>query len=116
MDFKIFNELVDRRLKLTKDVLKKKGDEYATKDALFNFKRGAGITGTTPAKVLLGYLTKHLVSVLDIIDGKNNTESVVDEKIGDCINYFILLEAILAEERWNEASDNVDKEIKLKGS
>ena len=42
---------------------------------------------------------KHLVSVMDLVHGKLKSEPVmVDEKIGDMINYLILLEAVLKEE------------------
>jgi len=99
MNFDKFNKIVERRCDLIKSVLAKKGAEYADADALSNFKRGAAITGGTSEEVLLGYMTKHLVSVIDLIKGKNNTEEVATEKIGDTINYLILLEGLLKERR-----------------
>jgi len=43
--------------------------------------------------------TKHLVSVIDMIFDfpAEPEESVINEKIGDSINYLILLEALLKE-------------------
>ncbi|AJP62037.1 hypothetical protein [ANMV-1 virus] len=45
-------------------------------------------------------LMKHIVSVLDLIEWSETmpariTEALVDEKIGDTINYMILLESLL---------------------
>ena len=44
-------------------------------------------------------MTKHLVSIKDIVaDNKPVDATVVSEKIGDVINYLILLEAMLNEQ------------------
>ena len=49
----------------------------------------------------MGFMLKHIVSINDIIEqskeGKLPSREVIDEKIGDVINYFILLEACLVE-------------------
>lgn len=100
-----FNQILEARLEKTKKVLYAKADEYAREDRLHNFKRGAKVRGNgrTQAEVCLDYLTKHLVSVLDLVDdcAAGRLEKVAllkDEKIGDAINYLILLEAIFDEE------------------
>lgn len=55
--------------------------------------------GGTPAQNLWGFLKKHLTSVLDLVDGsKPVTKAMVDEKVGDAINYLVLLEAVLLED------------------
>lgn len=97
-----FNELLDRRLLLIKNVLESKSKEYAsTTDKLHNFKRAAQINNTHPARELHGFLTKHLVSYLDILNKVENGEyipmEIIDEKLGDIINYFILQEAVFSE-------------------
>ena len=100
MDTVAFNKVVDRRIRRVQDVLAGKAKEYAIGDRLYNFKRAATILGTTPEKALAGMFMKHLVSVLDLIEGSTeSTELMVDEKIGDAINYLILLEAIFKERR-----------------
>jgi hypothetical protein len=45
-------------------------------------------------------MLKHIVSVFDLVqwadtEGDMLTEAVIDEKIGDTINYLILLEGLL---------------------
>ena len=93
-----FGLLLDERLASIKAVLGSKAKEYAIGDRLYNFKRAAEIARTTPQKALFGMFLKHLVSVLDLIEGSiPPTDHLINEKIGDTINYLILLEAILKE-------------------
>lgn len=96
-----FDKLLNRRIDLIKKVLSSKAKEYATDDRLHNFKRAAKIAECSPAQALKGMLLKHLVSVFDLIDENAIDEiisaNMVDEKIGDSINYLILLEALLVE-------------------
>lgn len=90
-----FNEIVEYRINRIREVLQKKAKEYATEDRLHNFKIAARILNTSPEKALLGMAMKHAVSVLDLIEGRNLEQHIVDEKVGDLINYCILLEAML---------------------
>ena len=97
-----FNGLLTRRLDLTKRVLASKGEEYATDvDRLHNFKEGAKLLRSSVPACVFSYASKHLVSIADIVAATNQgtypDRDVVDEKIGDAINYLILLEAALAE-------------------
>lgn len=103
-----FDDMLRTRLNKTLAVLKSKAAEYATDDdRLHNFKRAAkdfpsmeGI-GTTPADTLVGMMRKHWVSIADIVDrhgcGESVSPALIDEKIGDAVNYLILLEAVLLE-------------------
>lgn len=91
-----FNTLLEYRLAESKAVLASKAKEYATDDRLHNFKVAASVNNTTPAKALWGMASKHLVSVMDIINSKQPySDDHIDEKLGDLINYLILLEAVL---------------------
>jgi hypothetical protein len=94
-----FNTLVDARIEKIRATLKKKAGEYAQNDdRLYNFRKAAAVDGETPARALWGMAKKHLVSVMDLKDGLlPSTPEMVDEKIGDMINYLILLEAVLLE-------------------
>lgn len=100
MDSEQFSAIVKRRIDLIKVILRNKGREYAsTADRLYNFKVASRLLDTTPEKALLGMLSKHLVSVFDLIESPTNrTPEMIDEKLGDTINYFILLEAVLKEQ------------------
>ena len=105
MNSQDFDKIVANRIEKIKSVLSSKAKEYAKGDRLYNFKRAAEIERVTTEKALLGMWTKHIVSVLDLIEGSlAATEYMVNEKIGDAINYLILLEAVLTE---NETNMNV---------
>jgi len=96
-----FNEVVEARIEKIRKVLANKAGEYAKNDDRYhNFNTAARILGTTPEKALKGMLVKHEVSVMDLIDWAENcpeklTSGLIDEKIGDNINYLILLEGML---------------------
>ena len=102
MSPKEFEQMLDERLVKIRTVLSSKAKEYSSNDdRLHNFNVAARMIDTTPEKALKGMMLKHEVSVMDLIDwagGLNNdkiTLDVIDEKIGDTINYLILLESML---------------------
>lgn len=96
-----FQNILQDRIDKIREVLSSKQKEYATDhDKLHNFKEGARIDGKrTSAQVCWGYILKHLTSIHDIVNeiaaGNTAKLPLIDEKIGDAINYLILLEAIL---------------------
>lgn len=94
-----FTNRVEKRIDLIRQTLLTKHKEYANDDNVFrNFDEAAGglsLHGTS-SEVLWSYMTKHLVSIKDIVADKKPVDTaVVSEKIGDVINYLILLEAML---------------------
>jgi len=96
-----FNDCVDARTKSIRKTLITKAKEYATTENRFhNFDVAARILDCTPEQALYGMMLKHLVSVINLIDWTETnkakvTEELVYEKIGDLINYLILLEGLL---------------------
>jgi hypothetical protein len=97
-----FDEIVSYRCNEIKRILCKKSKEYATEtDRLHNFKRASRMLNCTPEKALMGMAAKHFVSVLDIVDSVDIIHlpsiAMIEEKIGDSINYLVLLEAVLKE-------------------
>lgn len=97
---KRFNKVVEDRIRKIKDTLASKGKEYSTDDKLHNFKKAGRILNCSKEEALRGMLMKHIVSVDDLINNlefKTPSIAVIDEKLGDIINYYILLEACLVE-------------------
>lgn len=100
-----FNKVLDERIEKTKSVLRCKANEYASdQDRLHNFNVAAKLNSggnITPEEACFGMLRKHIVSVMDMVQksavGVYPTKEMRDEKIGDTINYLILLEAIFIE-------------------
>jgi hypothetical protein len=97
-----FDAVLNRRIDLIRQVLASKRKEYAQDgDRLHNFNRSASMLCGTREAALIGMWTKHVVSILDIVDNFQNEKpsiAMVEEKIGDAINYLILLEAMMKED------------------
>jgi hypothetical protein len=94
-----FNDIVNKRFSKAKKVLLLKAEDYATDaDRLRNFKDGAFINQISEEEYALALVTKHFIALRDFITGeKDITVKFIDEKIGDIINYMLLIEAILTE-------------------
>lgn len=95
-----FGEVLEHRIEHTRLTLKAKAVEYShNTDRYHNFNVAARISNCTPEKALWGMAMKHLVSIIDIVDAVDRGEKVdlnmADEKIGDLVNYLILLDGLL---------------------
>lgn len=105
-----FENIINNRIETCKSVLCSKVEEYATDDRLHNFKVAGELQKCTAVKALGGMMAKHTVSVYDLIDDYEQGEAISQEmwaeKIGDSINYLLLLTALLEEDK------NVDKKCK----
>lgn len=101
MNSKDFEVALEQRLEKCKEVLGVKASEYATSDRLHNFKVAAVLSGESPIKALGGMMKKHTVSVYDLIEAEHRGKEIPlelwDEKIGDHINYLLLLWALVVE-------------------
>jgi hypothetical protein len=97
-----FDEILQKRIAAMETVLANKAAEYSGDgDRLHNFKIAARMDNTTPEKAWKGMFLKHLVSIWDMIEQPAMASpQLIDEKLGDAINYLVLLEAML-HERYN---------------
>ena len=106
-----FDKLVKERCEKIVHTLSVKGKEYRRNDNPFhNFDRVAERRGIKPADALYGMYMKHEQSINDIIDdikrdGTLPSVEVLEEKIGDAINYLILLEGIIKRDILNPKSE-----------
>ena len=92
-----FEEILEERLQSIKDTLGLKAIEYVrNEDRLHNFNVAAEIENHTREDVIWGMALKHFVSFKDMLyDIRNDAipdEQTINEKLGDLINYFILIE------------------------
>lgn len=102
-----FEALVQEIREKSMDTLLKKNANYGNADKLHNFRRGAAIIGCTPAQAALGYMTKHMASLIDKI--QNNDFRDRDdflEKIQDSINYLVFIWCCGNEERDKQEVSN----------
>jgi len=95
-----FDTCVENRLNKVRELLLVKGKEYVRgNDRFHNFTRTAEMNRQTPTRALHGMNSKHLVSLLDMLDdidnGKLIEQKYLEEKVGDAIVYFVLLEALI---------------------
>lgn len=106
MNLENFNQLLEDRFEKTRSILIEKNKEYGlTEDVLHSFRKQADFSlHNTGPSVCWELMVKHLYSVRKMVTdfeatGMPPTEELTNEKIGDTINYLILLEAMFKEIR-----------------
>lgn len=99
-----FNQFVEEKLNDIRDILVKKGAEYVPEGEVevsrfHNFEVSSALNGTTKEQALWGFVTKHIVSVADMVKDEPLEHSLAkwDEKIGDISVYMLLLHAMVYE-------------------
>lgn len=102
-----FNESIATTLEFSQKMLTRKSAGYSTsEDRLHNFRTAAALNGSTMEQALWGMLTKHIVSLRDMVQGgQAHSPDLWNEKIGDAINYLAILRAIASETEWTPESD-----------
>lgn len=107
-----FEKVLKSRIEKINKVLGNKAKEYASKnDRLHNFNEAKSFFRcNTKEYALLGMLNKHLVSVVDMVEkyekhGILPSQNILDEKIGDTVNYLILLEACFSQDITDNATE-----------
>jgi len=102
MNRKDFSKILNGRVRACKNILEHKADVYAAgSDRLSNFKDAGRLLSCSPERALQGFMTKHIVALNDFIAKLDYAQHTLmgewEEKIGDIINYLILLEALVKE-------------------
>lgn len=109
-----FDKLLEETFDRCRSVLATKSKEYSTGDKLHNFKVAADLQRCTPEVALGGMLAKHVVSIYDLIGKSGGADPEMDiweEKIGDAINYLVLLKALVVERK----SDTITIDVNTTG-
>jgi len=105
---KIFNEFAKSKFSNCINILIKKAANnpgYSSKkDRLSHFKIAGEVQDITPERACLGMAVKHFISIREMLYSldnpsniKNINKEIVDEKMGDYINYMIFIWALLYE-------------------
>ena len=102
MTYDKFMELLEERFNKTRETYSTKMIEYANVNDVFeSFKKGVGFSfHDTPEGVAWEYACKHFESIKTIISKcpvEVPTDELLEEKIGDAINYLIILEGLIKE-------------------
>lgn len=98
-----FENIFEQQVEACRRTLIRKAAEYTgDEDRLSNFRIAAALQTTNPFDALGGMLAKHVVSIFDLVRKEDPTTvplEVWDEKIGDALNYLILLKAMVVESK-----------------
>ena len=98
-----YTESIMQMIDYCKQVLVEKHKEYAPgetrADHYHNFQHAARLMEVTPQQALAGMMVKHTVSIYDMIrEAKSEPLEKWREKIGDNINYLLILWALVNDE------------------
>jgi hypothetical protein len=102
MNTEQFNAIIEQRIEKIKSIFLEKSEQYARGDRLSNFKKAAAFRGKEPEEILMGLVIKHFTALDDFIQDLPEKKMPIEqweEKIGDIINYMILLEAMIKESK-----------------
>ena len=100
MENQQFKKIMDEELNYCKTLLQCKNVEYKGEvDRLHTFKTAAVMEGITPKQALAGMMAKHTISIYDMCREGDYSIERWTEKITDHINYLLLLQAMVVEEK-----------------
>ena len=97
-----FQKVIDTTIKQVLSTMAAKGVEYVPEEVtsrFHNFEVSAALNQQLPTEALWGFLTKHIVSLSDMVKVPPTESSMAkwDEKINDAIIYLLLLKGIATE-------------------
>lgn len=106
MELEQFNHEVEKCLDRIRGLLVSKGKEYSNdSDKFHNFKLGGKLSNQHPSIVLQGFLLKHYISYIDILNNINKSipvypeDSLLEEKLTDILCYFLLQLILIKEQK-----------------
>ena len=114
MRAELFDQILEERMAKIKKVMLSKAEEYAEAggDRLHNFKFAGQRLSCSPERALIFMREKHEICIMDFLTAIDRGDpidaAIINEKIGDSINYLILLEALLYE-RFKLIPDSMPK-------
>ena len=99
MNKELYTLLITGTMKECSNTLTERAREYTHEDDMFhNFEVAAALQGITKEQALCGMMAKHIVSINDMVwSGQEYTKEKWQEKIGDGINYLLILSAMVKE-------------------
>jgi len=106
MELATFDNYAREILSIAEVVRNNKMVEYeASIDRLANFRKAAELQSKSVPEAISGMMSKHTVSIYDMINAEFKSRNVTYdmqlwiEKIGDQLNYLLLLYAAIKEDR-----------------
>lgn len=95
-----------------REIMLKKGNDYATQDRLSNFKLAGNICGISPEVQCLSLIATKVARLSVLLHSQNepNNESISDSII-DLINYAALLDMLLSDKEENRKIQSLKERI-----
>ena len=99
-----FNNLVEEQFGICRAILETKGKEYAPDDSdrLSAFKTAGSVLHRTPIQALGGQMSKHTISLFEMIENNCTDNDLWLEKLTDQINYLLLLKGLIHDQDASE--------------
>jgi hypothetical protein len=99
-----FNNLVEEQFGICRAILETKGKEYAPddQDRLSAFKTAGSVLRRTPIQALGGQMSKHTISLFEMIENGCTDNDLWLEKLTDQINYLLLLKGLICDQDASE--------------
>ena len=99
MNTQDFNDLVEEQFSICRTILERKGREYAPDDGdrLSAFKTAGSVLHRTPIQALGGQMSKHTISLFEMIENDCKDMELWLEKLTDQINYLLLLKGLICD-------------------
>lgn len=100
-----FNNLVEEQFGICRAILETKGKEYAPDegDRLSAFKTAGSVLHRTPIQALGGQMSKHTISLFEMIENDCKDNDLWLEKLTDQINYLLLLKGLIYDQEAPES-------------
>lgn len=106
-----YKDSISEMLTHCAETLNAKRKEYAQGSDFHNFEVTAKITGGTPEQALAGMMAKHTVSIYDMIRSGDQPIEKWQEKIGDHINYLLILWAMVRKKAEESVEESVEEPV-----
>ena len=94
-------QIFENRIAECRETMGMKGKVYATdENRLSNFYAGAELAKLTPQQYAFSLVSKHIIALRDKINADEPmSDEFITEKMGDIINYMVLIEGLEREDK-----------------
>lgn len=99
MEIKEQTEVLEAFIEKMRNIILKKGNDYATIDRLSNFKRAGEICNLTPQQNCLSLIATKVARLGVLLSGKVPDNESIEDSLIDLANYAALLYMIEKEEK-----------------
>ena len=111
MEIKEQTEVLDAFIDKMRNIILKKGNDYATTDRLSNFKRAGEICNLTPQQNCLSLIATKVARLGVLLSGKVPDNESIEDSLIDLANYAALL-YMIEKEAYEVKSEPTQEQIR----